>query len=106
MRETERRKEKKEDETHTHTHTHTQSEREKHREREKEQKNDCSKIRLGATILTGKSKVYEKRSFKGLKKTKKTKGMERKFATKIKQLPFLIPQTHTREHKPTRLAWC
>ena len=95
-------REEREDETNTHTHTQTHTKREKQRERErererkKEKKNDCSKIRLGATILTGKSKSFTKndRSKASNKKTK-TERMERRIAAKRQQLPFLSIPKHT-----------
>ena len=55
-------REEREDETNTHTNTHRarETQRERERERERKNKNDCSKIRLGATKLTGKYTWFRK----------------------------------------------
>ena len=39
-----------------------------------------------------------------MKKKTQRQRPERKTATKRKQLPFLIPQTHTQEHRRTRVG--
>ena len=92
------RTEERKDETHTHTHTHkhTQSERETQRERERERKkerkkkNDCSKISLGATSLTGKSKWFTKndRSRLEIKKAKKRPSQWKEELLQKKQCHF------------------
>ena len=95
MRETERRKEKKQRTKHAHTHTHTNTER----ERETKKRKIIAQIRLGATILTGKSKWFTKKIVQRLeikKNKEKTKLMERRIATKKKTIAiFHPPNTHT-----------